>query len=248
MKTCEEIQGYLIDRMLGEDLSGAIEVELRHHLSQCSVCRKRLEEFDGVRQSLEKLGDIRFPENISRDVIQAVESKDKPGTIRFSGFFFSGRRVAVLALAASLLLIAGLFILFRGDNEADHPIIDASIFVSGEVSEPDLAVTMDNYLNEAENILGGIREGTYNNWGLILSEIVSRDIQGRANFLLENPALPPPVRLVIGVLHDAFWEMLRYGRDHEDDEVRLPPGVDPAALLAEIDQARSNFIISERKQ
>ncbi|MEA1927760.1 MAG: zf-HC2 domain-containing protein [Candidatus Auribacterota bacterium] len=243
MKTCEEIQGYLMDRVLGEYLPGPIKAEVRDHLSRCPVCRSRLEEYNGVGQSLEKLGDIRFSEDISRDVIREIEAN--PRVIRFPIRIFSGWRVA--ALAASFLLAAGLFLLFSGDKSSDRPIVDASIFVPGAVSEPDLSVTMDNYLNEVENILGGIREGRYNTWGLILSEIISRDIQGRANYLLENPELPPPVRPVVGVLHDAFWEMLRYGRDHENDEVRLPPGVDPAALLAEIDQARSNFIFFRKK-
>ena len=108
---------------------------------------------------------------------------------------------------------------------------------------PDLKVTMDTYLNETGNILYGIREGSYSTWGLILSEIISRDIQGRSNFLLESADLPPHSRPVIGVLHDAFQQMLRSGRGHEKDEVRLPPGINPEALLAEIDKARGEVMI-----
>ena len=240
MKRCEEFQGYLIDRVLGEVLPGSIDVELREHLKHCSRCRSRCEEFGGVRQSLDKLSDIRFSGSLSRNVLR--EARVIPRANRFPGRWFTVRRVTVLAAAASLFLGAGLFIIFRGGPPSDQGdkqgIIDTSIFVPGEVPEPDLILTMEDYLNEAADILSGIREGRYNTWGSIIAEIISRDTQGRANYLLENPALPPSARPVIGNLHDTFWELLRCGRGREGDEARLPPGVDLEDLLSEIERGK----------
>jgi len=241
MKNCDEIKGYMLDRVLGEVLPRAIEVELRDHLSLCPSCCRQFEESEAAWRSLDILEEVRFPESISLNVLR--EAVAKPRAIRFLGYPFPVWRISALAAAASLLLAAGIYIIFRGDSPVEHsdqPVIirTASTFVPGEVPIPDLNVTMDSYFNETGNILYGIREGSYSTWGLILSEIISRDIQGRANFLLENPDLPHPARPIIGVLHDAFQQMLQSGRGHEKDEVRLPPGINPEALLAEIEKAR----------
>jgi hypothetical protein len=246
MNNCEELQGYLIDRVLGEVIPREIEVELRDHLSLCPSCRQQFEESETALRSLDGLKDIRFPESISLNVLR--EAAAKPRAIRFLGYPFTVWRLSALAAAASLLLAAGIYIIFHGDSPVEHsdqPVIirTASTFVPGEVPMPDLKLTMESYFNETGNILYGIREGSYSTWGLILSEIISRDIQGRANFLLENPNLPHPARPIIGVLHDAFQQMLRSGRGHEKDEVRLPPGINPEALLAEIDKARCEVMI-----
>jgi hypothetical protein len=241
MKSCEKIQGYLLDQVLGEIMPREIEVELRDHLSLCPSCRRQFEESEAAWRSLDILEEVRFPESISLNVLRAAAAK--PRAIRFLGYPFTVWRISALAAAASLLLAAGIYIIFRGDSPVEHsdrPVIirTASTFVPGEVPMPDLNVTMDSYFNETGNILYGIREGSYSTWGLILSEIISRDIQGRANFLLESPDLPSSTRPIIGVLHDAFQQMLQSGRGHEQDEVRLPPGINPEALLAEIEKAR----------
>ena len=240
MKKCEEIQGYLIDCVLGEKLPREIEVELREHLSLCSVCRKHLEESEVAWKSLEVLEEVRFPESLSLNVLR--EAAAEPRRIKFIRHPYALLRI-LAPIAASLLLAAGLYFIIHGYFSSDRTdrsavIREASTFIPGEVPRPDLTVTMDSYLNETRNILYGIREGTYSNWGSVLSEIISRDIQGQANFLLENPDLPPPARPIIGVLHDAFQQMLQRGRGHETKEVYLPPGINPDALLAEIEQAR----------
>lgn len=241
MKNCQEIQGYLLDRVLGEILPPAIEGELREHLSLCSICRRQFEESEAAWRSLDGLKDIRFPESISRNVLR--EAAKNPRGIRFWGQPSPRWRVSVLAAAASLILAVGIYIAFRGDSSVDQgnqpsSILSASTFVPGEVSLPDLKVTMDSYLNETGNILYGIQDGSYSSWGSILSEIISRDIQGRSNFLLESADLSPAARPIIGVIHDAFQQILRSGHGHEKDEVRLPPGINPEALLAEIEKAR----------
>ena len=240
MKKCEEIQGYLIDWVLGENLPRAIEVELRDHLSLCPGCRKQFEESEAAWKSLDVLKGVRFPESLSQNVLREVAAE--PRAVRFMRRPYVFWRV-LAPIAASLLIAAGIYFLFDGYFSVDRTdqsavIRSASTFIPGEVPRPDLRVTMDSYLNETRNILYGIREGAYSNWGSILSEIISRDIQGQANFLLENPDLPPSARPIIGVLHDAFQQMLRSGRGHETKEVYLPPGINPDALLAEIEQAR----------
>jgi len=246
MKNCDEIKGYMLDQVLGEVLPRDIEVELRDHLSLCPSCRRQFEEYEVAWRSLDGLKDIRFPESISLNVLRQVAAK--PRVIRFLGWSSPRWRFLALAAAASLLLTAGIYILLQSGSivdQADQPtsISSASTFVPGEVSMPDLKITMDSYLNETGNILYGIREGSYSSWGSILSEIISRDIQGRSNFLLESVDLPPHSRPVIGVLHDAFQQILRSGRGHEKDEVRLPPGINPEALLAEIEKVRCEVMI-----
>jgi hypothetical protein len=240
MKKCQEIQGYLLDRVLGEIIPPAIEVELRDHLSLCPGCRKQFEESEAAWKSLDVLKGVRFPESLSQNVLREVAAA--PRAVRFTRRPYVFWRVLV-PIAASLLIAVGIYFIshgyFSGDRTDQSEVIrEASTFVPGEVPRPDLRVTMDSYLNETRNILYGIQEGSYSDWGSILSEIISRDIQGQANFLLENPDLPPSARPIIGVLHDAFQQMLRSGRGHESKEVYLPPGINPEALLAEIEQAR----------
>jgi len=165
MKKCEEIQGYLLDRVLGENLPQEHEVELREHLSLCPVCRKQLEESEAAWKSLDVLKGVRFPESLSQNVLREVAAEPRAGRFMRRPYVFW--RVLV-PIAASLLIAVGMYFIFHDYFSSDQTdrsalIRSASTFIPGEVPHPDLKVTMDSYLNETRNILYGIREGTYTN-------------------------------------------------------------------------------------
>ncbi len=233
---CKKVQSYLLDRVLGEPLPGMVEEELREHLSRCSGCRRSHEEIREAWQSLRNLEDVRFPRELSRNVLRQLESEERPAPFQFLGYSFTHRRLSVIAVAAAVAVAAGLFLIFQSRGDRTGGVRLASTYSSRAPALPDVTTTLENYLEETRNILCGIREGTYNTWGSVLFEINSRDLQGRANFLLESSALPTRARPVIGGLHDAFWRILQAGRGREDEEVRLPPDMELEALLDEIDE------------
>lgn len=239
MKGCKKLQGYLLDRVLGEPLPGMVEEELREHLSRCPGCRRSYQETREAWQSLRNLEDVRFSRDLSRNVLRQIESEDRPAPFQFLGHSFTRRRLSVIAAAAAVVVAACLFLIFQGRGDRTGVVRLASTYSTRTPALPDVTTTLENYLEETRNILCGIREGTYNTWGSVLFEINSRDLQGRANFLLECPALPTRARPVIGGLHDAFWRILQDGRGREEEEVRLPPGMELEALLDEIDNINS---------
>lgn len=137
MKACEEIQGYLLDRVLGEILPQSIEVELREHLSFCPRCRRRLKESEAAWRSLDILEEVRFPESISRVVIREASAKSR--VIRFLGCPYPVWRISALAAAASLLLAIGIYLAFHGSLPVDQdgqPVVihSASTFIPGSIN------------------------------------------------------------------------------------------------------------------
>ncbi|MFH1037071.1 MAG: hypothetical protein V1789_00185 [PVC group bacterium] len=239
MKTCDELQGYIFDRVLGESLPPTAEEAVSKHLRCCPACRKIHEDARKVWGSLEAIKEVRFPRSLSRNVLG--EAVFRPAFIRFFGRPLSFRQASLIAAAATVVIASGLLLVFHGFHPGEQAgrrtfIREAGTFHPRQIPSPDLTVTLDDYLEKTRNILGGVRDGAYNTWGSVLSEIISRDIQGRSNYLLENSALPPAARPVVGSLHDAFWRMLQCGRGRETEEIRLPPGIDPSALVGEIDR------------
>lgn len=229
---CQELQGYIFDRVLGEDLPRPVAEELEGHLAACLRCRHLLEETSAAWRSLKALEKVRFPESISRRVLAAAGPRPRP--LRLLGRPLPPGRL-ILA-AASIVLAAGLLLLLsRHIPPAPAPQRLASTFSRSPFSGPDLATTLGGYLEESGAILAGIENRGYPTWGALLTEIVSRDIQGRSNFLLESPELDPRARLVVGGLHQAFWALLQRGRGREEEAVELPPGVHPSLLRGEIE-------------
>ncbi|MDP8215226.1 MAG: zf-HC2 domain-containing protein [Candidatus Euphemobacter frigidus] len=242
---CDRIREYLLDRVLGEPLPDSVEDEIRKHLARCSQCRRCYEETRAAWQSLEALERLSFPLRLSRNVLREAASRPRPGGLRLSDLLLNFRHLSPLAAAAALIAGVGLFLFLRessGPDRTEGPAAarSASAFSRQLLPLPDPTKTLKDYLKETRNILGGIREGTYNTWGSVLSEIVSRDLQGRANYLLENSDLPPASRLIVRDLHDKFWLILRSGRGREEEALSLPPEVDPVALLDEIDKFNLN--------
>ncbi len=242
MKTCDEFQGYLFDSVLGEPLPPKAEEALQSHLRDCPDCRKIHEEAGKAWEDLGRLKQVRFSPALSENVLRQVSLR--PALIRFLRRPLTFRQTALFATAAVVILVAGLFLIFYRFHPSPEVggrtyIREAGIFYRGEMPPPDLLMTLDDYLEKTRNILGGIRDGYYNTWGSVMVDIISRDIQGRSNYLLENPDLPATARPVVARLHDAFWRMLQSGRGRETETVRLPPGVEPSALMGEIDGYKS---------
>ncbi len=233
---CRELQEYIYDRVLGEDLPGPVEEKLEEHLGSCRLCRRRLLEAESAWSSLEVLEKVRFPEDLSRRVLAAAGIRPRP--LKLLDRALSPPWPALVA--ASLVLAAGLLLFFpRSRPPGPQPLRSASTFARGPGSGPDLAATLDGYLEESETILAGLESGDYPTWGALLAEIISRDIQGRSNYLLENEELGPRARSVVGALHQAFWSLLQTGRGREDETIEIPPGVNPALLRSEIVSSRA---------
>ncbi|MDP8237039.1 MAG: zf-HC2 domain-containing protein [Candidatus Erginobacter occultus] len=231
---CRELQEYIYDRILGEDLPGPVEEKLEEHLGSCRRCRRRLQEAESAWSSLEVLEKVRFPESLSRRVLAAVATR--PLKLLDRVLYPPWPALA----AASLILAAGLLLIFsRSRPPGPQPLRSASTFARSPVPGPDLAATLDGYLEESETILAGLESGDYATWGALLAEIVSRDIQGRSNYLLENEMLDRRARSVVESLHRAFWSLLQTGRGREDEMIRIPPGVNPALLRSEIVSCRT---------
>lgn len=242
---CSQTREYINDRVLGEDLPGSIGTELARHLAGCPDCRRRLEETERVWRSLEVLDSVHFPAELSRRVITRAGQGRRPLRLPDRPFY---RRRLILA-AASLVLVGGLLLVFyrlipSGFAPAPENLRSASTFSRQPPAAPDLSVTLDEYLEEAGNILDGIAADDYPNWSALLAELVSRDIQGRSNYLLENENLGPRARSVVEALHQAFWSLLQTGRGREDETIRMPPGVNPALLRSEI----ANYRIASPKR
>ncbi len=236
---CREFKGYVFDRVLGEEISASVSEKLDIHLAGCRRCRRLLRETGNAWRSLEVLETVSFPESLSRRVVERVAPR-RPAL----RFFQPPRRVGRLALAAaSLVLAAGLLLLFYRfipSGPSPDPLRTAITFTEREIPGPDPAATLDDYLRESGLILSGLESGSYPTWGSLLSEIISRDIQGRSNYLLESGELDPHSRSVVGELHQAFWTLLQEGRGREQEPLVLPPGVDPAYLSSAIEQYRTS--------
>jgi hypothetical protein len=231
---CRELQGYIYDRVLGEDLPGPVKEKLEEHLGSCRLCRLRLQEAQSAWRSLAALDKVRFPEDLSRRVLAAAETR--PLKLLDRALYPPWPALA----AASLVLAAGLLLIFaRSRPPGSQPLRSASTFAQSPVPGPDLAATLDGYLEESETILAGLESGDYPTWGALLAEIVSRDIQGRSNYLLENEELGYRARSVVESLHQAFWSLLQTGRGREDQIIRIPPGVNPDLLRSEIVSCRA---------
>ncbi len=232
---CWEFKGYIFDRVLGEEIPLPAAEELEAHLSACRRCRRELGETETAWCSLEVLETVSFPETLSRRVLDRIAPRR-----RDLRFFHPPRKAGRLVLAAaSLVLAAGLLLLFyRFIPSAPSPesLRTAITFTRRPSPVPDPAATLDEYLRESGLILAGLENGNYPTWGALLSEIISRDIQGRSNYLLESRELSPRSRSVVGELHQAFWTLLQEGRGREKEPVALPPGVDPAYLISAIEQ------------
>lgn len=234
---CRELQGYIFDRVLGEEIPGPVAEELEAHLSACRRCRRLLRETETAWRSLEVLETVGFPENLSRRVLERVTPR--PRALRF---FQPNRKFGNLALAAaSLVLAVGLFLIFyRFTTPAPSPesLRTAITFTRSPSPGPDLDATLREYLRETEMILAGLESGNYPTWGALLSEIISRDIQGRSNYLLESRELDARDRSLVGELHQAFWTLLQEGRGREREPLAIPPGVDPSSLRSGIERYR----------
>jgi hypothetical protein len=244
---CRELQGYILDRVLGEDLTGSIEEKMEEHLSGCPSCRRRLQEAERAWGSLRVLETVRFPESLSRRVLETAAPRRR-------GFRLLLRPLnqgKLILAAASLVLAAGLLLLFirsisSGSDTTLETLRSASTFSRSRLPAPDLYATLDEYLEESGVILSELENGVYPTWGVLLSELISRDIQGRSNFLLESPELNPRARTVVGALHQCFWTLLQTGRGREKEEVDLPPGVNPALLRNEIEHYRFETLGARR--
>ncbi len=235
---CRKFKGYIFDRVLGEVIPVPAAEELEAHLSACRRCRRLLEETETAWRSLEVLEAVSFPESLSRRVMERAAPR-RPAL----KFFQPPRRVGRLALAAaSLVLAAGLLLLFYRfipSGPSPDPLRTAITFTDRVHPDPDPAATLDDYLRDSVLILDGLASGNYPTWGSLLSEIISRDIQGRSNYLLESGDLSPRTRSVVGELHQAFWTLLQEGRGRETEPVVLPPGVNPVYLGSAIEQYRT---------
>ncbi len=237
---CREFQGYIIDRLLGEKLPDSVERELASHLSGCEDCRRRELESRRVWSSLQVLDTVHFPSNLSRRVLAEVRPRR-----RLSGILPLRSGWLVPAAAALVLAVGLVFLLGRnfppGSDLPQVSLRSASTFSRQLISAPDLSETLDGYLEESEVVLSNLANGSYPTWGELFSELISRDIQGRSNYLLENPELGARARNVVGVLHNSFWTLLQAGRGREREPVELPPAVNPVHLLGEIDTYRSEI-------
>ncbi len=228
---CREIQGYIFDRIIGEDVPGSVAEKLAEHLAGCPSCRRELEKAAAAWATLDALERITFPETLSRRVLETVG--ERPRSFRLLGRPLPPARL--IWAAASLILAAGLLLLFsRYLPTGPRPVRSASTFSRSPIPGPDLAATLNGYLEESGKILAGLENGEYPTWGALLSEIISRDIQGRSSYLLENPELNPPARSVVEGLHQAFWTLLQNGRGREDQEIVIPPDLNPNILRGEI--------------
>ncbi len=235
---CRDLQGYISDRVLGEDLPDAIAGRVAEHLSRCESCRRRLRETERVWESLKFLESVSFPDELSCRVIDRVS---RPEALRLLERVLRPRRL-IPAAAAIVLTAAVLLLLHRllpgRPSPAPESLRLAITFSRPPPAGPDLAATLGGYLDESEVILRRLGDGGYPSWGDLLSEIISLDIQGRSNFLLESPELDQRARSVVSGLHQAFWILLQSGRGREREAIELPPAVSPESLCGEIEHYR----------
>ncbi len=239
---CLELQGYIFDRILGEDLPGSVAEKLEEHLAGCRSCREKLQEASAAWDSLSALKKVNFPRSLSRRTMALVG--DRPRSLRLLGRpLHSGRLILV---AASLIISVGLWLLFSpSPPSGPEPLRSASTFSRSPISGPDLTVTLNGYLEESGEILSGIENGKYSTWGDLLAEIIARDMQGRSNFLLEKPELDFSARSVVEGLHQAFWTLLQKGRDRGDRAFEIPPEVNLNLWRGEI--ARYQVVPHEKR-
>ena len=228
---CLELQGNIFDRILGEDLPGPVAEKLEEHLAGCRSCREKLEESSAAWDSLSALKKVNFPRSLSRRTMAAVGGRS--WSLRLLGRPLQPGRL--ILVAASLIIAVGLWLLFSpSPPSGPEPLRSASTFVRSPIPGPDLTVTLNGYLEESGEILAGLENGKYPTWGRLLAEIISRDMQGRSNFLLENPELNFSARSVVEGLHQAFWTLLQKGRDQGDQAIKIPPEVNPNLWRGEI--------------
>lgn len=211
---------------------------MAEHLAGCRDCRRKLAETERVWESLRFLESVRFPAELSRRVIDRAS---RPVPLRLLGSVLRPRRL--VPAAAAIVLTAALLLLFYRilpgrPSPTPESLRLASTFSRQPSSGPDLAATLGEYMEESEEILRRLGEGGYPSWGALLSEIISLDIQGRSNFLLENQELNPRARSVVSGLHQAFWVLLQSGRGREREAIELPPMVSPESLCGEIEHYR----------
>ncbi len=237
---CAQNEKLIFDLLCGE-LAGEEKNRLLRHLSRCPSCRRRREELARVWRSLGRLEKISFSPDISRRVIRKISSFPAP-----ESSYKNPRRIWFrkgLALAASLLIGAGLYYIFRSATHEDSSpalIADksATTFQSEDTVRPDPKRIMRQYLGESRKLFISLKEGNYDSWSEILSEIIENDLQGKANFLLDAGSLENGARKLVGEIHDATWLILKTGRGREREEVSLPDRIDPALLVDKINKWR----------
>lgn len=236
---CEEARTFLPDLVLGE-VTPEREKELRLHLAGCPGCRREMEELASAWESLARLEEITFPDELSRKVMEKVAGKspDAPPV-----FFTPRFGRPVLLAAACLLLAAGIYLLVRPRGPAPREITverSASTFLAETAPGPDLGLTLDEYLDRSRKLFRRLQAGEYVSWNGVISEIMEDDLQGRANYLLENLPSGDPALSLVGAIHDATWRLLEEGRDRRDSDVGIPDDLRPGLLLKQIRDYREN--------
>lgn len=236
---CSDLHEYLLDYALGEPLSGETGGKVKEHLSACPRCRVELEAIRQAWQSLAPLERVRFPSHLSRSVLQELRRQIKPPL--FSHLWWvSTPPVAYLRLAAvAVLLILGSIFLFRHapwlqKEKIISPDYETLRFSPTQASLPDLQETLENYLSQSSSILDELDKGNYDSWKEVFRDIFTADVQGKANYLLENLRSDSTALPLVRRLHDTFWQILQTGRWREEETVHLPPEINLSRLLQEI--------------
>ena len=223
---CSQVQEYLLDSLVGEELTPETGEEVRRHLSSCAPCRREAEELKLAWEDLGRIREARFSRRLDRAVLRRLNPSPRPRLIYLRP-----------ALAAGLAIFAVIF-LFRfirspgGESiREDH---SASVLKTGSPRLPDQDKTLKDYLRRSEAVLDRLDRGEYENWREFFDDILTADLQGKANYLLENLPAGSPRRAVIKNLSDSFWILLQRGRGREDEAVTLPPDLNLSGLRDEI--------------
>ena len=111
------------------------------HLEQCPACRGQVEELEPLVQSMRCMEAKELPEEVSRRVSSqlAEANENRSRAVRF------GRR-AVLAVAASIVLVVGVSILWLNS-------LNKSPGLGGRVETTKLALSGDDYVEALALVL-----------------------------------------------------------------------------------------------
>ena len=223
---CSQAQEYLLDSLLGEELPGEAGDQLRRHLSSCPRCRQEAEEFNRAWERLDRLQEVRFSRRLDAAVLRRLKPPPRPLLIYLR---------PALAAALVILTVAFLLRVFRPSEEGMiREDRTASLLKPGSPRLPDQEKTLKNYLRRSENVLVKLERGEYKNWRKLFDAILTPDLQGKANYLLENLPAGSPARAVVKDVSDNFWRLLQRGRGREEESILLPADLDPARLRQEI--------------
>ena len=117
---CKQVEDNLID-FVERKVSGSLQRAIEDHLERCPECARLVERFSVVWEALPKGERFATPQSLWQNLLDRIESLDRPRPIRqsvFDGLVNSLRPVAIV-----MLLLFGMFFGFHlGNIPEEYPV------------------------------------------------------------------------------------------------------------------------------